>query len=219
MMTLYIFEHCMYSVRVLFFAGLKKIDLQVEAILANDDETLTKLIGETKVPLLVKDDGSCLGESLDIVRYLDQFDGKAPLIDWENDSPILEEWIGTHIKLVNKLVFPREIEADFGEFATLEARNHLRNKVEQRDGMTMAQYRERSEEYAKDIRDLLVRDIEPRLEKNQYIAGDKLQIDDICLYPFLLKLTIAEYDVFPPSTHKYVQNLMKQSGCDLSAKP
>ena len=59
--------------------GLRGVAVE-EVILQNDDEeTPIKMIGAKQVPILQKDDGSFMGESLDIVRYIDEMAGKGRL--------------------------------------------------------------------------------------------------------------------------------------------
>ena len=59
--------------------GLRGVAVE-EVILQNDDEeTPIKMIGAKQVPILQKDDGSFMGESLDIVRHIDEMAGKGRL--------------------------------------------------------------------------------------------------------------------------------------------
>ena len=75
-MKLYSYDHCPYCVKARMIFGLRGIGFE-HAILANDDEaTPNKLIGKKMVPILVKNDGSAMGESLDIVRYVDSLSGQ-----------------------------------------------------------------------------------------------------------------------------------------------
>ena len=67
-MKLHIYEHCPYCCRVLMIDGLKQLDIPVNVILENDVETPTRMIGRKMVPILEKDDGTFMGESMDIVR-------------------------------------------------------------------------------------------------------------------------------------------------------
>lgn len=76
-MKLYIYDHCPFCVRARMIFGLRGVAVE-EVILQNDDEeTPIKMIGAKQVPILQKDDGSFMGESLDIVRYIDEWQEKA----------------------------------------------------------------------------------------------------------------------------------------------
>ena len=64
-MKLYIYDHCPFCVRARMAAGLFGADVE-EVVLANDDEaTPIGMIGAKQVPILQKEDGSFMGESLD----------------------------------------------------------------------------------------------------------------------------------------------------------
>ncbi|MBF4426913.1 glutathione S-transferase N-terminal domain-containing protein, partial [Vibrio anguillarum] len=66
-MKLYIYEHCPFSARVRYVAGMLNIPLDVINIAYDDDKTTTDLIGTKQVPLLIKDNDEVLAESLDII--------------------------------------------------------------------------------------------------------------------------------------------------------
>lgn len=68
-MKLYIYEHCPFSARVRFVAGMLNIQLDVINIAYDDESTTTNIIGAKQVPLLIKDDGEAMAESLDIINY------------------------------------------------------------------------------------------------------------------------------------------------------
>ncbi|KJR35563.1 hypothetical protein BOO91_13315 [Vibrio navarrensis] len=67
-MKLYIYEHCPFSARVRFVAGMLGLKLEVETIDYDDDKTTTELVGSKQVPVLVKDNGVAIAESLDIIQ-------------------------------------------------------------------------------------------------------------------------------------------------------
>ena len=71
-MKLYIYDHCPFCVRARMIFGLRDVAVE-EVVLANDDEaTPIGMIGSKQVPILQKEDGSFMGESLDICRYIAQ---------------------------------------------------------------------------------------------------------------------------------------------------
>ena len=75
-MKLYLYDHCPFCVRARMIFGLRNVPVE-EIVLLNDDEaTPIGLIGAKQVPILQKPDGSHMGESLDIVRYVDKLAGK-----------------------------------------------------------------------------------------------------------------------------------------------
>jgi len=70
-MRLYLFEHCSLCFRVRMIAALKRMHLQETVVLEDDSETMVSLVGKRQVPILVKDDGNSMLESMDMVRYID----------------------------------------------------------------------------------------------------------------------------------------------------
>jgi glutaredoxin 2 len=67
-MRLYLFEHCSLCFRVRMAAALKRMHLQETIVLEDDSETMVSLVGKRAVPILVKDDGQPMLESMDIAR-------------------------------------------------------------------------------------------------------------------------------------------------------
>src|ERR1043166_4061130 len=68
---LYLFEHCSLCFRVRMIAALKRLHLQETVVLDHDSETMIGLVGKRAIPLLVKNDGSAMLESMDMVDYVD----------------------------------------------------------------------------------------------------------------------------------------------------
>ena len=70
-MRLYLWEHCWICFRVRMAAALKRLHLQETVLLEDDSETMINLVGKRVVPILVKDDGQPMLESMDMVAYID----------------------------------------------------------------------------------------------------------------------------------------------------
>ncbi len=70
-MRLYMFEHCSLCFRVRMTAALKRLHLQEIVVLDDDSDTMTGLVGKRVIPILVKDDGQAMLESMDMVAYVD----------------------------------------------------------------------------------------------------------------------------------------------------
>jgi glutaredoxin 2 len=52
-------------------AALKRLHLQETVLLEDDSQTMIKLVGKRVVPILVKDDGRPMLESMDMVAHVD----------------------------------------------------------------------------------------------------------------------------------------------------
>ena len=103
-MKLYIYDHCPFCVRARMAAGLFGADVE-EVVMANDDEaTPIGMIGAKQVPILQKEDGSFMGESLDIVRYLDRI--HEDLNDLDGLMHEISDGINGEIGMEDILVFP-----------------------------------------------------------------------------------------------------------------
>ena len=70
-MRLYMFEHCSLCFRVRMTAALKHLHLQETVVLDDDSDTMVGLVGKRVIPILVKDDGQPMLESMDMVTYVD----------------------------------------------------------------------------------------------------------------------------------------------------
>jgi len=74
-MRLYLFEHCSLCFRVRMAAALKHLHLQEMVVLEDDSETMIGLVGKRVIPILVKDDGRAMLESMDMVAHIDSLGG------------------------------------------------------------------------------------------------------------------------------------------------
>jgi Glutathione S-transferase, N-terminal domain len=70
-MKLYLFEHCSLCFRVRMTAALKRLHLQETVVLDDDSDAMIGIVGKRVIPILVKDDGQPILESMDMVSYID----------------------------------------------------------------------------------------------------------------------------------------------------
>ncbi|HCN95645.1 MAG TPA: glutaredoxin [Leclercia sp.] len=119
-MKLYVYEHCPFCIRARMIFGLKKVPVELGVIMEGDVETPTRMVGRKVVPILQKEEGVYMPESMDIVHYVDQLDG-APVIGGECD-PAIEAWCKENTRAVFNLAIPRFTRADFKELSTPAAR-------------------------------------------------------------------------------------------------
>lgn len=76
-MKLHIYEHCPFCVRARMIFGIKKIPFELRAMPEAEAETPTSMVGKKIAPILEKDDGTFMAESMDIVHYVDgQYGGR-----------------------------------------------------------------------------------------------------------------------------------------------
>ena len=70
-MKLFMFEHCSLCFRVRMTAALKRLHLQETVVLDDDFGTMIGLVGKRVIPILVKDCGQPMLESMDMVSFID----------------------------------------------------------------------------------------------------------------------------------------------------
>ena len=207
-MKLYIYDHCPFCVRARMAAGLFGADVE-EVVLANDDEaTPIGMIGAKQVPILQKEDGSFMGESLDIVRYLDR-EGRL-----KNEiRPEIQAWLDKVGSYNNKLVQPRTVKIGLPEFATVEAVKYFTDKKEKNIGSfsanlnKTAQYLDRIHEDLNDLDGLMH-------EVSDGINGE-IGTEDILVFPILRNLTVVRGIEWPQKVMGYLMTMSEKSGVPL----
>lgn len=210
-MKLFVYDHCPYCVRARMIFGLKNIPFEL-ITLANDDEvTPTNMIGQKMLPILQKDDGSYMPESLDIVHYVDQHCGGEPVL---NGSPsdaiaaVLDE-----IQQIDyTLVYPRYVRIGLPEFSNQSARDYFENKKKNKSG-SFAECLTKTEQTIKQVESVLA-NLEDVLVSADACNGT-LSIDDICLFPILRNLTCVKSLQFPAKVQAYIESMAKQSNINL----
>jgi len=208
-MKLYIYDHCPFCVRARMIFGLRNVPVE-EIILLNDDEaTPIGLIGAKQVPILQKPDGSHMGESLDIVRYVDELAGQARLD--ETIRPAVQAWFDQVNKYYNHLVMPREVrlEPPLPEFATTEAIAYFVQKKEQNIG-SFEQNLAETDTYLERIH-LALPDLAALLGEQPYLNGSAPGMEDIIIFPVLRNLTLVKGIAFPAKLQAYIERLSAES--------
>ncbi|MGY6030037.1 glutaredoxin 2 [Phytobacter sp. AG2a] len=209
-MKLYIYDHCPYCVKARMIFGLKNIPVELNVLLSDDEATPTRMIGQKMAPILQKDDSRYLPESMDIVHYVDNLDGK-PLLTGK-PNPALETWLRKVNGYVNRLLIPRFARSRFDEFATPEARAYFVNKKEAALG-DFADHLAHSPGLIKNISDDL-RALDKLIVQPNALNGE-LSEDDIHLFPLLRNLTLVAGVVWPTRVADYRDNMAKQTQINL----
>ena len=122
-MKLFIYDHCPFCVKARMIFGLKNLPVRLVTLLSDDEATPVGMIGKKMAPILQKDDGSYLPESMDIVHYVDNLDGK-PLLTGKT-NPAIADWLQRVGGYSINLLLPRFANADFEEFATDRPRSGI----------------------------------------------------------------------------------------------
>lgn len=205
-MKLFIYQHCPFCVRAQMIVGLKNMPVETAVIMEGDAETPTRMVGRKVVPILQKDDGSYMPESLDIVHYIDAL--KAPQVASGTVDPTIEAWCKGISGSIFELAVPRFTKADFAELATTEAREAFRQRETRAFGDL--------EQLIADTPALLA-DVEAQLAVLEPLLAERQSIDitDFILFPILRSLTIVKGVHFGPQAEAYLARVAGASGVDL----
>lgn len=209
-MKLYIYDHCPFCVKARMIFGLKNLPVELIVMLNDDEATPKKLVGQKMAPILQKDDGSAMPESLDIVRLIDKSDGEPLLTGKAN--PAISDWLRHTNSYINKLLLPRIADAAFAEFATPEARSYFRSKKEAAIG-DFAELKRHAPGLIKNVSDDL-RQLDKLIVKPNAVNGE-LSEDDIHLFPLLRSLTLVAGIDWPSRVADYRDNMAKQTQVNL----
>ena len=126
-MRLFSYDHCPYCVRVRLILGLKDLAFENVALLNDDEKTPIGLVGAKVVPILQKENGCHMGESMEIVRYLDTSFGSTLLMERKNGE-VFSAWYKDTRDMMRRLLYPRWVRAPLPEFGTEAARAYFMRK-------------------------------------------------------------------------------------------
>ncbi|HGN1705042.1 TPA: glutaredoxin 2 [Providencia rettgeri] len=206
-MKLYIYDHCPFCVRARMIFGLKKLAVEQIVLLDDDIETPTRMIGRKMLPILQKEDGSYLPESLDIVHYVDQL--SEPKYATGQISPEVNHWSEAVSSVVYKLVAPYFTETDFPEISTAEARKAYIERTSKSYGSL--------EELKKETHTLLI-ELEPQmslLDKWLDMREEVFNLDDFIIFPTLRSLSIVADLSFSTNIRNYMERVAKATNINL----
>ena len=205
-MKLYMFEHCSLCFRVRMIAALKRRHLQETVVLDDDTDTMVNLVGRRVIPILVKDDGQPMLESMDMVGYIDGFD--TPILTGP-ERPEIAEWADQVVAKTAPLTMPRYPLLDLPEFGTVAALDHyiLRKRK------ALGDFVELRANTRQHIRELMpkLEELDALIESPQ-AANGTLSCDDIRVLPLLRSAAIVKGLSFPRRVRDYFESMMNRIG-------
>ncbi|MDO4641976.1 MAG: GrxB family glutaredoxin [Neisseria sp.] len=211
-MKLYIYDHCPFCVRARMPFGLFGVTVTEEVLLNDDEATPISLIGVKQVPILQKPDGSYMGESLDIVHWVDEYAGSGRMRLQEEIRPEVQAWFDKVGEYVNKLVWPREVKLGLPEFATQSAVDYFVKKKESSIGI-FDKHLNKTKQYLDELHKNLA-DLEALVRSPNALSG-QLGMEDIIVFPILRNLTMVRGLVLPEKLMAYVLAMSEASGVPL----
>jgi len=205
-MRLYLFEHCSICFRVRMAAAVKRLHLQETVVLEDDSETMIKVAGKRVVPILVKEDGTPMLESMDMVAYIDSIG--APVLVGPQRSE-LAAWASATADKTALLTWPRYPLLGLPEFGTIAAHDHYVVRKRKRLG-DLVELRARTRE----LIDALMPDLEQldRLIESPSAVNGKLSLDDIRVLPLLRSAAVVKGLRFPHKVRDYFETMMSRIG-------
>jgi glutaredoxin 2 len=203
---LYLFEHCSICFRVRMAAALKRLHLQETVVLEDDSETMIKLVGKRRVPILVKDDGTPMLESMDMVAHIDSL-GSPVLIGPQRSE--VATWASDTADKTAPLTWPRYPLLGLPEFATIAAHDHYVVRKQQSMGDLVALRAKTREQI-----DALMPALETldRLIDSPNAVNGALSLDDIRVLPLLRSAAVVKSLRFPQKVRAYFETMMGRIG-------
>ena len=205
-MRLYMFEHCSLCFRVRMTAALKRQHLQETVVLDDDSDTMIGLVGKRVIPILVKDDGQPMLESMDMVTYVDSH-GDRILTGPERSEVAV--WTDKVVAKTAPLTMPRYPLLGLPEFGTIAALDHykLRKRKALGDFVELrASTRQHIKELMPDLEEL-----DQLIESLSAINGE-LSLDDIRVLPLLRSAAVVKGLRFPQRVRDYFKLMMSHIG-------
>ncbi len=205
-MRLYLFEHCSLCFRVRMTAALKRLHLQETIVLDDDSETMVELVGKRVIPILVKDDGKPMLESMDMVRYIETL-GKPILIGPKRRE--ISTWAEKLPRKLSPLTWPRYPLLGLPEFGTVAALDHYNLRKRKAIGDFVEQRAHTRQHISALMPDL--EELDQLIESPVAING-KLSLDDVRVLPLLRSAAVIKGLRLPRKVREYFETMMSQIG-------
>lgn len=205
-MRLFMFEHCSLCFRVRMTAALKHLHLQETIVLDDDTETMVGLVGKRQIPILVKDCGQPMLESMEMVSYMD---GLGDRILTGPERSKIAAWADKVVSKAPALTQPRYPLLGLPEFATIAALDHynLRKRKALGDFVELrANTRHHINQLMPDLEEL------DRLIESPSAINGKLSLDDVRVLPLLRSVAVVKGLRFPTKVREYFEAMMSRVG-------
>ena len=203
-MKLYQYDHCPFCVRADIIANYKEISHEKIYLLNDDEKSCHDLINVKMVPILQFDDGKAMGESLDIVKVLDQHGSADKVLrPYHNHQPVTAVFDQVNLN-INCLLFPRNISIGLPEFKTQSARDFFQRNKEAIISRSFEQALSETAEHKANVEAALAKLPPLTLPGEQ---GNTISWDDVIIYPTLRNLTMVKELMFPAAVRQYIDEV------------
>ena len=205
-MKLYVYDHCPFCTRARMAAALRGVAAELVYLPNDDEDTPIRLIGAKQLPILQKEDGSHMGESLDIVRYLDRQSSlqSSEALD-EAVRPEIQAWVDAFGDWGNRLIMPRDVQLDLPEFAAESSVAYFKGKKEAWLGASFEQLLQETPRYLAQAQEALHALNDLIAPNADYVNGTHLSMEDIHVFPLLRNLSMVKGVAYPDNVAHYVR--------------
>ena len=201
-MKLYVYDHCPFCTRARMAAALRGVATELVYLPNDDEDTPIRLIGAKQLPILQKEDGSHMGESLDIVRYFYRQDSSA--LD-EAVRPEIQAWVDAFGDWGYRLIMPRDVQLGLSEFAAESSVAYFKGKKEAWLEASFEQLLQETPRYLAQAQEAL-RALDGLIAPNAgYANGTHLSMEDILVFPLLRNLSMVKGAAYPDNVAHYVR--------------
>jgi glutaredoxin 2 len=200
------FEHCSLCFRVRMIAALKRLHLQETVVLDDDSATMIALAGKRVVPILVKDDGKAMLESMDMVEYVDGLGARVLTGPQRAEVGACSERMFAKLA---PLAQPRYPLLGLPEFATIAALDHYTLRKRKTLG-DFVELRANTRQYIDTLRPDL--DKLDALIENPTAVNGELSLDDVRVLPLLRSAATVKALRFPRMVQNYFDTMMDRIG-------
>jgi len=187
-------------------AALKRIHLQETVVLDDDTDTLVDLVGKRQIPILVKDDGRPMLESMDMVKYID---GLGEPILTGPERPEIAAWAEQFVPKIAPLTQPRYPLLGLPEFGTIAALDHYTLRKRKALG-DFIELRANTQRYLGELTSNFD-ELDRLIESPQSVNG-ALSMDDVRVLPLLRSAAVVKGLRFPHKVREYFEAMMSRIG-------
>jgi glutaredoxin 2 len=187
-------------------AAFKRLHLQETVVLDDDSETMIGLVGKRVVPILLKNDGEPMLESMDMVHYVNRL-GEPILTGPERRE--ISTWADNVLPKLSPLTWPRYPLLKLPEFGTVAALDHYNLRKRKAIG-DFIELRAHTREH--------INALMPELEKLDELVehpsavNGKLSLDDIRVLPLLRSAAVVKGLRLPKKVRDYFETMMSHIG-------
>jgi glutaredoxin 2 len=205
-LTLHVYDHCPYCIRVELFLAWNSIKYNRVVYGYGDKEGPTKLIGKKQLPVLTGDGApyppgmNGMPESLDMINWLSREfhlpilpgSGRKDYVDWQKKAK----------NVIAGLMRPRLLQMPFRDFALPEDIEYATAKWAKK-GFNVEKSLADTPKLLVEMEGLL-RELEPMVQGPVSLNREGLGMDDLFLLPDLRRLTVVRDLKWPPRLRQYV---------------